>query len=93
MDPLYLTDAEIAQRLGLPQKQAKIALAALENMRGFPHRDPLFGQRRYWPAIKKFLDHRHGLNAPVPLSVPDGEENFHATPGNRKRTWTKMAAT
>jgi len=73
---LYPNEAEIA-RLVLGSKRAKSwdGIAAVLERRGFPQVDPLFGGR-YWPAVKAFLDRRHGVGAaPVPRE-PDREENW-----------------
>lgn len=33
----------------------------LESKYGFPRKQPLFAGRRYWPAVKAWLDKRNGL--------------------------------
>lgn len=78
VEPWFVTDAEIVQefhRRGLTIRDAKIAVAALEKLPGWPFRDPIFGNRRYWPACKAFLDNRYGLNPVRPIK-PDGKENW-----------------
>lgn len=62
-DKLYLLDSELIRRLGLPEKTARVALAALDkNPRsGFPPRQKLWGDRRYWPAVKAYLDRTNGI--------------------------------
>ena len=79
IERLFLTDAEIAVRLGLGKDEVKCRLSELER-KGFPPRDPLFNQRRYWPAVREFLDRRAGLRpdtdrGALPLE-PDGKENW-----------------
>jgi hypothetical protein len=32
----------------------------------FPAKDPLFGNKRYWPAVRAFLDARSGLTGLPP---------------------------
>ncbi|WP_309550403.1 winged helix-turn-helix domain-containing protein [Rhizobium rhizogenes] len=67
-----MTEAECAERLGLSTEQFKIALpAAMQS--GFPMKDPLFGDRRYWPAIRAWLDRRYGLG--------DDDSTLHGLPG------------
>jgi hypothetical protein len=64
IDALYLTDAEISARLGLQPREWAGTVKALEKASAaFPRPDPLFGYRRYWPAIVAFLDARNGLAA------------------------------
>lgn len=83
---LYVSDAELTRRLGVGEKTARMAIHALEHHNGFPPKDPLFGGKRYWPAVQAFLDRRHGLTvAGGPFGI-DGVENF--TYGKKK---TKVA--
>jgi hypothetical protein len=63
-DKLYLTDAELIRRLGVPDKVMRSMLPGLEAKYGFPRKQALFGKRRYWPAVKHWLDKHNGL--PVP---------------------------
>lgn len=77
-DKLFVTEAECADRIGLSTEQFKIALpAAIKG--GFPAPDPLFANRRYWPAVKAWLDRRYGLGDDSTLrGLPglDGVENW-----------------
>lgn len=74
---LFLTDAQLAERLGISLDLLKTALPALEKA-GFPEQDPLFDRRRYWPACHAFLDRRYGLGSQLPQGnfAPDGEERW-----------------
>jgi hypothetical protein len=71
---LYLTDGEIAARVfgRAPNalEQWKIMAAAFER-KGLPRPERLAGDRRYWPAVKAFLDRRAGL---TPTLVPEADE-------------------
>lgn len=62
-DPLYMTDAEIIRRMGVPEKRARHLIRHFDNNPKllFPRKDKLFGDRRYWPAVKAFLDKRNRL--------------------------------
>ncbi len=60
-DKLYLTDAELIRRLGVPDRTLRPILPSLETKYGFPPKQPLFGGRRYWPAVKAWLDKHNGL--------------------------------
>jgi hypothetical protein len=60
-DKLYLTDAELIRRLGVPDRILRPILPELENKHGFPRKQALFGNRRYWPAVKAWLDKHNGL--------------------------------
>jgi hypothetical protein len=67
-DKLYLLDSELIRRLGVPDRVLRPILPALESKHGFPKKQPLFGGRRYWPAVKSWLDKHNGLivDAPQP---------------------------
>lgn len=64
-DKLYLTDAELIRRLGVPANVLRPIIPNLENKYGFPPKQPLFGGRRYWPAVKAWLDKHNGLTVGV----------------------------
>jgi hypothetical protein len=80
-DALYKTEEEIAALIGLGVDKWRDIAHVLEKS-GLPRRDPLFGKRRYWPAVRAFLDRRYGLGVAHPL-VPDGKENFGQTSRRR----------
>mgnify|MGYP001570919320 CR=1 FL=1 len=60
---LWVTDAELIRRMGVPEKIARAALAELDKHRdrGFPQKQALWGDRRYWPAVRAWLDATNGL--------------------------------
>lgn len=56
---LFVTDAELLRRLGVPEKKGYQALGMLDEnhkSNGFPQPDPLWGSRRYYPAVRAWLD-------------------------------------
>lgn len=68
-ETLYVTDAEIIRRMGVPEKIAREAIQALDKNRasGFPQKQALWGNRRYWPAVRAYLDRASGLSIePLP---------------------------
>lgn len=67
-DTLYITDAELIRRMGVPEKIARQTLHMLDRdrSRGFPQKNAIWGDRRYWPAVKAWLDKSHGLNMDTP---------------------------
>lgn len=75
-DPLYLSEAAIAHRVfGTKARAQWEAIAVLWEREGLPRIDPLTGCR-YWPAVRSWLDRRHGLHqSHLPASV-DGAENW-----------------
>jgi hypothetical protein len=61
---LFVTDAELMRRLGLDSKIARPVIAMLDAQHktsGFPQKQKLWGNRRYWPAVKVWFDHAYGL--------------------------------
>lgn len=89
--PDYLTDIQIADRWGVCDKTARRAIKALERAGGFPRKDPLFGGKRYWPAVDAFMRARAGLT--IAAASTDGKENWdEPAPASRRRTRTPLAA-
>jgi hypothetical protein len=65
---VYVTDQELIEYLGLPADIARRAIQHLDhNPRlGFPRKQPFWGDRRYLPAIQKWLDAHNGLKIDDP---------------------------
>lgn len=82
-DDAFVSDAEIAKRWQVGEKTARIAIKEFEKRRGFPPRDPLFGGKRFWPAVQAFMLRRAGISI-APSMVTDGEEDWNAT-GSKNR--------
>jgi hypothetical protein len=74
-DKMYLTDAELIRRLGVPDKILRPMLPGLEKNWGFPPRSPLFGGRRYWPAVKSWLDRHNGLSVDPSATTKRGSHD------------------
>jgi hypothetical protein len=72
---LFLTEAEVARRLG-QASSAWAAKATVLERHGLPRIDSLMGGR-YWPAIRAFFDRRYGISN-VETAQPDGGENLDA---------------
>lgn len=62
-ETLFVTDAEIIRRTGVPEKVMRVTIRSLDKngASGFPRKQPLFGNRRYWPSVKSYLDRLHGV--------------------------------
>jgi len=91
-DPLFLSDAEIAERLGLTLDQAEVAIRALEEKRGgFPPKNPLFGNKRYWPAVRAYLDNMAGMGINRDVASPGIVENFDGAPDYQRRARPRLA--
>lgn len=71
---LYPSEAEVARRVLPPSKASEWPdIAAVLEREGLPQIDPIMGGR-YWPAVKAFLDRRHGLRRAGVPATADGEE-------------------
>jgi len=57
-DKLWVTDAELIRRLGVPEDKARDAINSLDRNRasGFPPKQQLWGDRRYFPAVLDYFD-------------------------------------
>lgn len=64
-ETLWVTDEEMFKRLGVPAKIGREAIHALDAMEGrrsgFPQKSKLWGDRRYWPAVRAYFDAANGL--------------------------------
>lgn len=57
-ETLWVTDKEMIARLGMPAREAKQLIHEFDRdpRQGFPQKQKLYGDRRYWPAIRAFFD-------------------------------------
>lgn len=85
-DVLFVTDAELIDRLGVPSDVARDAIRMLDrNPRsGWPQKQTIWGNRRYWPAVKAFLDRTSGILRNDAARV--ATENPHRNGLPRRRT-------
>jgi hypothetical protein len=61
-EKLYVTDDELIQKLGVPERMARAILADLTTKHAaFPKKQKLWGDRRYWPAVKAYFDRLNGM--------------------------------
>lgn len=65
-ETLWVTDAEMIRRMGVPEKTARATIRALDSMRGsgFPQKHKQWGDRRYWPHVKAYFDRTSGATIP-----------------------------
>jgi hypothetical protein len=60
-DKLWVSDAELIRRLGVPEKIMRANLRELDrNGSGFPKKQKFYGDRRYWPAVQAYYDQLYG---------------------------------
>jgi hypothetical protein len=66
-EKLWVTDAELIRRLGVPKEYARAALQDLDRAgSGFPKKQKVWGDRRYWPAVKAYFDELYAPRMAAP---------------------------
>lgn len=70
---LWVTDTEIVDELGVPSDIAMTAIRMLDKDQrmSFPKKQKLWGDRRYWPAVKAFFDFHYGPKIKSPRRTDD----------------------
>lgn len=65
-ETLWITDAEMIRRMGVPEKIARETIRFLDSkpQHQFPQKQKLWGGRRYWPAVKEYFDRNQGIKPP-----------------------------
>ncbi len=55
-DTIWVTDAELIRRSGVPEKIMRANLRALDSQPrlGFPQKNKLWGDRRHWPSVLEY---------------------------------------
>lgn len=79
-ESLWVTDAEMIRRLGLPDKVARDRIRFLDvdpRRTGFPQKNKFWGNLRYWPAVKAYFDKVGGA------TMPASQQKMEA-PGDRR---------
>lgn len=71
VEKLFLTEAECAKRIGIATEEFGRMISGLERQ-GFPRPDALFADRRYWPAVRAWLDRRYHLQTSDGVTAPPG---------------------
>lgn len=61
-DKYLLTDAELRRRLGVPEREFRRAIQQLDSKpTGFPKKQKLWGDRRWWPAVEAYFNAHGGI--------------------------------
>lgn len=84
--PLYKTEAEIAALVGVSTTTWRKVAKALKP-KGLPSRDPMFANKRYWPAVRRFLDRRAGLSSGSDRPDRPTEPIARPAPQRSQREW------
>lgn len=63
IETIWVTDAELIRRSGVPEKIMRQNLRALDaNPRAcFPPKQKLYGDRRHWPSVKAYFEKTSGV--------------------------------
>lgn len=76
-ETLWITDAELIRRMGVPEKIARRNLRLLtDKPSGFPKPNPLVNGCRYWPDVRAWFDKIHGLDDPHHQPKPTPPTSF-----------------
>jgi hypothetical protein len=94
-EKLFVTDAELYHRIGLNRSIARPTIAMLDKNHqttSFPQKQPLWGNRRYWPAVKAWFDWQYGLpERRPPASIREVAERTRETvPSNQVRVFQTL---
>lgn len=70
-ETLYISDEELIRRLGAPRRAARAAIHMLDRTpgSGFPKKQALWGNRRFWPAVEAYLYRTNGLKLDAPPTI------------------------
>lgn len=78
--PLYPSEERIVREVFGDAADAMMkswqATATILERNGLPKKDPLFGSRRYWPAVELWLKTYNGISSVAGAYAPDGEESW-----------------
>ena len=89
--PAFATDEELGEVvLGRDRRREFHGLAQLHEPGGMPKIDPTWGGR-YVPAVRAYLDSRHGLALTAPLAPRGKEGDFHVGRRSPARTRVEVA--
>ena len=63
IETIWVTDAELIRRSGVPENRMYKLLAGLDADRksGFPPKQRLWGNRRHWPSVKAYFAKHSGV--------------------------------
>lgn len=78
--PLYPSEERIVEELfgdaASDMMKSWRETAIILERNGLPKKDPLFGNRRYWPSVRRWLDFHNGITSEPGTQAPDGPERW-----------------
>ena len=89
-EALYVTDAEIIKQMKVGINAGRKALQQMRQHPKFPPRT--IGGKRYWPAVRAFLDLWNGLTVEAP-GIAAGQENSNGKAAHTGRRRPGLEAT
>jgi hypothetical protein len=87
---LYVTEGEIVRRMGVGIHAGRKAVQKMRLHPKFPPKD--IGGKRYWPAVKAFLDFWNNLSIDAPGNQAGQEQNNAKTKYNGRARPSLAAA-
>ena len=71
--PLWVTDEQLIKASGVPADKMKSVIDFLDRqpLSGFPKKNPLYGNRRYWPAVLEYWRVTNPVPTPKGQAVPE----------------------
>jgi hypothetical protein len=88
--PLYVTDGEIAKRMGVGINNGRKALQKMRLHPKFPPKD--IGGKRYWPSVRDFLDLWNNRTIDATGNSAGQEQNDNAKTPYRGRAGASLEA-
>lgn len=86
---LYVTEGEIAKRMGVGIRAGR---KAVQEMREHPRFPPkTIGGKRFWPSVVDFLNFWNGRTVNAP-GISAGQETNHGQTEYRGRAWARLEA-
>src|SRR6266404_5149111 len=88
-DKLYVTDGEIARRMGVGINSGRKAMQKMRRHPKFPPKT--IGGKRYWPSVRDFLDLWNNRTIDA-HSISAGQEIAHGQTTHTGRARPRLAA-
>jgi hypothetical protein len=89
IESLYVTDGEIARRMGVGINAGRKAVQEMRKHPKFPPKT--IGGKRFWPSVVDFLNFWNGRSVDTP-SIPAGQEYNNGQTTHSGRARPRLAA-
>lgn len=88
--PLYVTEGQIIQRMGVGRHSGRKALQKMREHPKFPPKD--IGGKRYWPSVRDFLDLWNNRSIAAPGNQAGQEQQDNGKTPYRGRAGASLEA-